>query len=70
MQDTVYRHRKVTVVGTGMVGMSYAYALTIKGLVREIGLINRTAAKAEGRGHGFEPWAALREKDGYPRRWV
>lgn len=39
---------KVAVIGTGMVGMSYAYALTIKGLVREIGLINRTAAKAEG----------------------
>jgi L-lactate dehydrogenase len=43
-----YRHRKVAIVGTGLVGMSYAYALTIKGLVREIGLINRTAAKAEG----------------------
>jgi L-lactate dehydrogenase len=37
-----------TIIGTGLVGMSYAYALTIKGLVREIGLINRTAAKAEG----------------------
>jgi L-lactate dehydrogenase len=46
--DTLYRHRKVTIVGTGLVGMSYAYALCIKGLVREIGLVNRTAAKAEG----------------------
>jgi len=48
MQNNPYRHRKVTIIGTGLVGMSYAYALTIKGLVREIGLINRTAAKAEG----------------------
>lgn len=48
MQDNLYRHRKVTIVGTGLVGMSYAYALCIKGLVREIGLINRTAARAEG----------------------
>ncbi|HDQ40211.1 MAG TPA: L-lactate dehydrogenase [Desulfonatronum sp.] len=48
MQSHPYRHRKVAVIGTGLVGMSYAYALTIKGLVREIGLINRTAAKAEG----------------------
>ncbi|GAB6058003.1 L-lactate dehydrogenase [Desulfonatronum parangueonense] len=48
MQPNVYSHRKVTIVGTGLVGMSYAYALTIKGLVRELGLINRTAARAEG----------------------
>ena len=48
MQDNLYRHRKVTIVGTGLVGMSYAYALCIKGLVREIGLVNRTAARAEG----------------------
>ncbi len=48
MQEKKYRHRKVTIVGTGMVGMSYAYAMTIKGLVRELGLINRTAARAEG----------------------
>lgn len=48
MRESISTHRKVTVIGAGMVGMSYAYALTIKGLVREIGLINRTAAKAEG----------------------
>ncbi len=41
-------HRKVVVVGTGLVGMSYAYALGIKGLVREIGLVNRTLDKAQG----------------------
>ncbi|TVQ96724.1 MAG: L-lactate dehydrogenase [Desulfovibrionales bacterium] len=47
-QDPLYRHRKVTIIGTGLVGMSYAYALCIKGLVREVGLVNRTAARAEG----------------------
>ncbi|MFN2268439.1 MAG: L-lactate dehydrogenase, partial [Desulfonatronovibrio sp.] len=48
MQDNTKAHSKVSIVGTGLVGMSYAYALTIKGLVREIGLINRTPEKAEG----------------------
>lgn len=48
MQDNTRRHSKVAIVGTGLVGMSYAYAMTIKGLVREISLINRTPEKAEG----------------------
>ncbi len=48
MQDNTKRHSKVAIVGTGLVGMSYAYAMTIKGLVREISLINRTPEKAEG----------------------
>ena len=48
MPPKTYSHPKVTIIGTGLVGMSYAYALTIKGLVREIGLINRSAARAEG----------------------
>jgi len=48
MSANAYQHRKVTIIGTGLVGMSYAYALTIKGLVREMGLINRTHARAEG----------------------
>jgi len=48
MHDINYPHTKVTIVGTGLVGMSYAYALTIKGLVREIGLVNRTPSRAEG----------------------
>ncbi len=48
MSTNAYRHRKVAIIGTGLVGMSYAYALTIKGLVREIGLVNRTPARAEG----------------------
>jgi L-lactate dehydrogenase len=48
MQDNRKRHSKVAIVGTGLVGMSYAYALTLKGLVREISLINRTPEKAEG----------------------
>ncbi len=47
MQEN-FLHKKVTIIGTGMVGMSYAYALTIKGFVRELGLINRTPERAEG----------------------
>ncbi|MEW5950039.1 MAG: L-lactate dehydrogenase [Thermodesulfobacteriota bacterium] len=39
---------KVAVIGTGMVGSSFAYALTIKGTVRELALINRTPERAEG----------------------
>lgn len=39
---------KVAIVGTGMVGSSFAYALTIRGLVRELVLINRTPERAEG----------------------
>lgn len=41
-------HMKVAVVGCGEVGATFAYALTMKGLVHEIGLINRTPEKAEG----------------------
>lgn len=48
MDDKAQRRSKVTLIGTGLVGMSYAYAATIKGTVREIGLINRTPEKAEG----------------------
>ena len=47
MQEN-FLHKKVTIIGTGMVGMSYAYALTIKGFVRELGLINRTPERAQG----------------------
>ncbi len=47
MQDN-YASRKVTIVGCGWVGMSYAYALTIKGVVRELGLTNRSQDRAEG----------------------
>ncbi len=48
MTQRSLQHKKVTIIGTGMVGMSYAYALTIKGLVRELGLINRSRDRAEG----------------------
>ncbi|RQD66703.1 MAG: L-lactate dehydrogenase [Desulfonatronovibrio sp. MSAO_Bac4] len=48
MQKNTNRHSKVVIVGTGMVGMSYAYALTTKGSAREIGLIDQNKARAEG----------------------
>lgn len=39
---------KVVIIGTGMVGMSYAYALLNQGIVEELVLINHTVEKAEG----------------------
>lgn len=39
---TSIHNRKVAIVGTGNVGASIAYALTIRNLAREIVLINRT----------------------------
>ena len=41
-------NRKVVIVGTGNVGASIAYALTIKNLAREIVLVNRTKERAIG----------------------
>ncbi len=48
MHKDTHGHNKVVIVGTGMVGMSYAYAMTIKGTAREIGLVNRNQDRAEG----------------------
>lgn len=41
-------NQKVVIVGTGNVGDSIAYALTIKNLAREIVLVNRTKERAIG----------------------
>ena len=41
-------NRKVVIVGTGNVGASIAYALTIRNLAREIVLVNRTKERAIG----------------------
>jgi L-lactate dehydrogenase len=40
--------RKVSLVGTGLVGSSFAYALMIRGLASELVLIDANAGKAEG----------------------
>ena len=45
---TVIHNRKVAIIGTGNVGASIAYALTIRDLAREIVLINRTESRAIG----------------------
>lgn len=42
------RMPNVAIVGTGMVGTSIAYALIMKGLVQNLGLINRSPERAEG----------------------
>ena len=41
-------HTKVVIVGTGFVGMSYAYALVNQGTVEELVLIDIDRDKAEG----------------------
>ena len=41
-------HRRVSIVGTGNVGTTYAYALLLSGLASEIVLIDANRAKAEG----------------------
>ena len=41
-------HSRIAVIGTGSVGADFAYALTIKGTVREMALINRTVENAKG----------------------
>lgn len=48
MDITELHNRKVAIVGTGSVGASIAYALTIRNLAREIVLINRTESRAIG----------------------
>ena len=49
MTDIYALHnRKVAIIGTGNVGATIAYALTIRNLAREIVLINRTEARARG----------------------
>ena len=42
------RHSKVAVVGTGMVGSSFAYAAAIKGLCHHLALVNMPVDRAEG----------------------
>lgn len=45
---SVIHNRKVAIIGTGNVGASIAYALTIRDLARKIILINRTTERAVG----------------------
>ncbi len=50
--------RKVALVGCGMVGMSYAYAMLNQNVCDELVLIDVDKKRAEG-GHGYEPRAGL-----------
>ena len=58
---------RVGVVGTGMVGASFAYSLMQSGLANELILIDADAA-GRGRGHGPQPRPPLRRLDADPRR--
>ena len=62
---------KVGVVGTGMVGSSFAYALMQRGIANELVLIDRDAGRAEGEAmdlnHGLPFVGAMRIRAGdYP----
>lgn len=53
--------RRVAVVGTGMVGSTFAYAMTVMGAARELALIDRTPEKAEGEAMDLRHGLALLE---------
>ncbi|WP_186580924.1 L-lactate dehydrogenase [Aquibacillus kalidii] len=48
MVDTLTKSRKVVIIGTGLVGSSYAYALLNQGVANELVLIDVNREKAEG----------------------
>lgn len=50
---------RVAVIGAGDVGAGFAFAMTMKAATRELALINRTAAKAEGEGMDLRHAMAL-----------
>ena len=51
--------RKVALVGCGMVGMSYAYAMLNQNVCDELVLIDVDKKARRGGGHGYEPRAGL-----------
>ncbi len=59
------KKQKVVIVGTGFVGMSYAYALVNQGVVEELVLIDINKAKAEGEAMDLNHGLALA-----PRRTI
>ena len=52
-------NRKVALIGTGMVGMSFAFALTNHNLCNELVLIDLDKEKAEGDGSLSAVWGLL-----------
>ena len=48
INHTSLHNRKVAIIGTGNVGASIAYALTIRNLAREIILIDKIEERASG----------------------
>ncbi len=48
MPDNLQLSRKISIVGAGNVGATFAYALLLSGLCSEIVLIDQNTMKAEG----------------------
>jgi malate/lactate dehydrogenase len=67
--DTLWKSRKVVIVGAGAVGSTFAYALAQKGLAEQICLIDANPDFAEGQAldlaHGlpFYPSVQIRAGD-------
>ena len=59
---------KVGLIGTGMVGASFAYSLMQSGVASELVLIDRDEARAEGEAMDLQHGAALRAADAHPGR--
>lgn len=57
---------KVGVVGTGMVGCSFAYSLMQSGLASEMVLIDKDEKRAAGAGDGPQSRPALHASDAHP----
>lgn len=68
-KPTKFMRRKVVIIGAGAVGVSFAYALMIKGLAEEIVLIDLNKSLVEGEvldlshGGAFAPMLAIRGGD-------
>ncbi|MCR5635761.1 MAG: L-lactate dehydrogenase [Clostridiales bacterium] len=55
----IYDKRKVVIIGAGMVGMSYAYALLNQGVCNELVLIDLNRKRAEGEAQDLNHGAAF-----------
>ena len=58
MQEPIYHTRKVTIVGAGAVGSTFAYALMQAGIAEDIAIVDQNQDQAEGQvldlAHGLQ----------------
>jgi L-lactate dehydrogenase len=72
--DTLWKSRKVVVVGAGAVGSTFAYALAQKGLAEQISLIDANPDFAEGQAldlaHGLPFYPSVQIRTGDSRDYI